>query len=61
MTANDARDDRGRAVARDLVKKRRRAREGVEAMRARRRAREDVKDDDRERTSRLVREGAVVG
>jgi hypothetical protein len=43
------------------VKKRRRAREGVEAMRARRRAREDVKDDDRERMSRLVREGAVVG
>ena len=60
-TANDARDDDGRAVARDLAKTRRRARGGVEAMRARRRAREDVMDDDRERTSRLVREGAVVG
>ena len=32
-----------------------------EAMRARRRAREDVEGDDRERTSRPVREGAVVG
>ena len=60
-TANDARDDDGRAVARDLAKTRRRARGGVEAMRSRRRAREDVKDDDRERTSRLVRESAVVG
>ncbi len=60
-TANDARDDDARAVARDLAKTRRRARGGVEAMRARRRAREDVEGDDRERTSRPVREGAVVG